>query len=276
MGKASSTKKIQRAARSGAKTSSGKKRNLLFPGAIAVILVMGIGLIAYARASGPGDGSPEVGEHWHSAFSVYVCDRWVANFSDLGADALGIHTHDDGLVHIHPFSAGAAGDSATLGVFFDQIGMDVSDGRMELPPGEEMESRVYQDGETTCGDEKGRVVLAAWDDSRKTEGEPDSLITSDIAGVQFDNDFQAFTLAFLPDGEDVPPPPSAATIEQGATVDGGAVPEGSGAEGQPTEEELREQFSEGGGTVPPSIPDVGTSAPAEGSTDSTEAEGSSG
>ncbi len=97
MGKASSTKKIQRAARSGAKTSSGKKRNLLFPGAIALILVVGIGLVAYARSTGPGQGSPKLGEHWHSAFGIYVCDRWVTNLSDRGPDTLGIfHTMELG------------------------------------------------------------------------------------------------------------------------------------------------------------------------------------
>ncbi len=74
----------------------------------------------------------------------------------------------------------------------------------------------------------------------------------------------------------MPPPPSAATIEQGATVDGGAVPGEGGTEGQPTEEELREQFSEPGGSLPTEIPDVGTSAPAEESTETTVAEGASG
>lgn len=278
MGKASSTKKIQRAARSGAKTSSGKKRNLLFPGAIALILVVGIGLVAYARSTGPGQGSPKLGEHWHSAFGIYVCDRWVTNLSDRGPDTLGIHTHDDGLIHIHPFLAGATGKSATLGKFFDQVGMEVSNGEITLPPGEDFESRVYKDGETTCDGEEGRVVLAGWEDARDVEGDPE-LITRGISGVHFDNDFQAFTLAFVPEGEDVPPPPSAGTIEQGATVDGGAVP--GGAESQMTEEELREQFDESGGSLPPSIPDEGLEVPAEGSAetsapDTTAAEGAGG
>ena len=64
-------------------------------------------------------------EHWHSAIGIYVCDRWVSNLSDRGPDALGIHTHDDGLIHIHPFLAGATGKAATLGKFFDQVGMEV-------------------------------------------------------------------------------------------------------------------------------------------------------
>ena len=50
-------------------------------------------------------------------------------------DPLGIHTHEDGLIHIHPFLAGAAGKAATLGKFFDQVGVKVTDSAITLPPG---------------------------------------------------------------------------------------------------------------------------------------------
>ena len=43
MGKASSSKKVARAARAGGRVSSGQPRSLLFPGVLTLIVVLGIG-----------------------------------------------------------------------------------------------------------------------------------------------------------------------------------------------------------------------------------------
>jgi hypothetical protein len=282
MGKASSAKKVARAARAGGKTT-GQRRNIGFPVAIVAIVVLGVGLIAFARQNQPGDGSPALGEHWHAAYGVYVCDRWVADFSDRGADTLGIHTHQDGLIHIHPFLAGAAGTSATLGKFFDQVGMKVSDSSITLPPGEAFGERTYKNGETKCGDKDGRVIMAYWEDAQNATGDPDDVRTSNIGGEHFKQDLGAFTIAFLPEGVDtVPAPPSAPDILQGATADG---PIDTEANDDLTQEELEEQFQEGGSvptegageTVPPPAEGEGagseTTAPAEGGDTTAPAEG---
>jgi hypothetical protein len=259
MGKASSAKKVARAARAGDKTS-GQRRNIGFPAAIVAIVILGVGLIAFARESTPGGGHPALGEHWHAAYGIYVCDRWVQNVSDRGQDALGIHTHDDGLIHIHPFLAGAAGEAATLDKFFDQTGLKVSDSAITLPPGDVFGERTYKNGETTCGDEKGRVVMAYWEDAEDASGRPDDVRTSDIGGEHFESDLGAFTIAFLPEGESIPPPPSAPGIVAGASVDG---PVDTPANEDATEEEIREQFEQQqSGETPPA---EGDTPPAEGS-----------
>jgi len=262
MGKASSAKKVARAARAGGKTT-GQHRNLGFPAAIVAIVILGVGLIAFARQNQPGDGSPALGEHWHAAYGIYVCDRWVANLSDRGPDTLGIHTHDDGLIHIHPFLAGAAGQSATLGKFFDQTGVKVTDSSITLPPGDVFGERTYKNGETKCGDQDGRVVMAYWEDAQNaTSGEPDDVRTSNIADEHFENDLGAITIAFLPtDVEDVPAPPSAPGILQGATADG---PIDTQANEDLSEEEIRDQFEQGAGSSAPAEDPTATSAPAEG------------
>ncbi|HEV7719736.1 MAG TPA: hypothetical protein VGO60_00545, partial [Iamia sp.] len=158
MGKASSAKKVARAARAGG-TTSGQRRNIGFPAAIVAIVVLGVGLIAFARQDQETGGHPALGEHWHAAYGIYVCDRWVANMPDGPDDPLGIHTHEDGLIHIHPFLASSAGSSANLGKFFDQVGVKVTDSSITLPPGDQFGERVYKNGETKCGDEDGRVVM---------------------------------------------------------------------------------------------------------------------
>ena len=232
MGKASSSKKVARAARAGGKTT-GQRRNLGFPAAIVVICVLGVGLVAFARQSSPGGGPPTLEDHWHAAYGIYVCDRWVQTLSDRGADTLGIHTHDDGLVHIHPFLAGATGEAATLGKWFDQTGMKVTDTSITLPPTSPWDEREYKEGETTCGDEQGEVVVAKWKDASNATGEPDEVVTSDIGGLHFSEDHEAITIAFLPEGtdpSDIPVPPSAADIVALGAADGGS---GQPVDGQP-------------------------------------------
>jgi len=229
MGKASSNKKVQRAARAGGKARGGQRKKLGFPAAIVVLVVLGVGLVAFARTTNPGGGSPKLGEHFHTAYGIYVCDRWVANLSDRGADSLGIHTHDDGLAHVHPFLAGAAGDAATLGKFFEQVGMKASDSSITLPPGGEFRSRQYKNGETECDGKPARLVTAYWKNAQTAgEKEPDDVRTSNISGEQFEDNNSAYTIAFLPEGEDIPPPPSAPSIVQAGAADGapGSAPEG--------------------------------------------------
>lgn len=220
MGKASSTKKVARAARTGGK-SSGTRKNLAFPVAIVVLVALGLGLVAFARSTNPGDGPPALGDHWHAAYGIFICDSWVADLSDRGADKLGIHTHDDGLMHIHPFLAGATGKAATLNKFWDQVGMKVTDSKIQLPEGGDFEGRTYVAGETTCGGEPAEVVVAHWESSLDTTGEP-TLITEGIGDIAFTEDLGAFTIAFVPKGADIPPPPAAASILEKAAVDGGS------------------------------------------------------
>ncbi len=261
MGKASSAKKVARAARTGGKVT-GQRRNVGFPAAIVAIVILGVGLIAFARESQPGGGSPALGEHWHAAYGIYVCDRWVQNVPDRGPDTLGIHTHEDGLIHIHPFLAGAAGRSATLGKFFDQTGLKVTDSSITLPPGDVFGERTYKNGETKCGDKDGRVIMAYWEDAQTAGGEPDDVRTSNIGGEHFEKDLGAFTIAFLPEGVDeIPAPPSAPGIVQGAAVDG---PVDTEANEDATQEDLQDQFQEGGDTsLPAEDPATETTAPAE-------------
>lgn len=265
MGKASSSKKVARAARAGGKTT-GQRRNLGFPAAIVAICVLGVGLVAFARSEGPGDGPPTLDDHWHAAFGIYVCDRWVANVSDRGQDALGIHTHDDGLVHIHPFLAGATGDAADLGKFFDQTGIKVTDSSITLPPGDPFEGRTYKNGETKCGDEPGRVIMGHWTDAANAEGEPDQVRTSGISGQHFDEDGGAFTIAFVPEGADIPLPPAAPDIVSLGAADGSP---GGPVDQQPSDSERPDDPDPGTDTetTTPSTELPADSAP----TDSTEA-----
>ncbi len=84
MGKASSSKKVARAARAGGKTTKGPKRQLGYPIGIAVIVVVGVLAVLFARTDNQEAAavSPAVGEHWHAAYGIYVCDAFLPNLTD--------------------------------------------------------------------------------------------------------------------------------------------------------------------------------------------------
>ncbi len=156
-------------------------------------------------------------DHWHAAFGIYVCDTFLPDLPDVGPDALGIHTHQDGLVHIHPFVDSAAGENATLGVLTDQIGVTLFVGHFALP--EDPNWTGSMDGnetwtgatEWTDGDEcpqgPGKVRLFVWPPGAQ-EGDEPEVVDAALARTRFAEDGQRFVLAFVPDGVVPPQPPS--------------------------------------------------------------------
>jgi FKBP-type peptidyl-prolyl cis-trans isomerase len=87
---------------------------------------------ANAAAANPkvsGNG-PMVNEHVHAAFGIFVCDKYLPIIDGSRfPDPDGIHTHDDGLIHAHPFTLEAAGKNAILGRFLDVIETKVEPGK---------------------------------------------------------------------------------------------------------------------------------------------------
>jgi hypothetical protein len=245
MGKASSSKKVARAARAGGRSSGNKQRNLLFPGVIGLIVLVGSGLIAFAAndRKSEGDIAPVVNQdHWHSAFGVYICDEFQPAVPEFES-RVGIHTHADGVIHIHPFSSGGAGENATLGVFLDGAGIDLSDD--ELTIGDD----TWSEGDDQCGDEDAELVVAQWRDVQTTDEEP-ALIRRDFNDIRFREDGEGYTIAFVPEGTtDIPKPESAAQLAELGAADG--------APGN--------TVPQGGSTTTAPTGDTGTTAPAEGS-----------
>lgn len=207
MGKASSAKKVARAAKAG-RTRRSASRNWTFPAAVALILVLGVGLVLVAREGqddAAADTPPRIGlDHWHAAYGVYQCDAFVPPITDQ-TDPLGIHTHGDGVVHIHPTSSRAAGSDATLGVFADAVGMDLSDDEVSIGDTTLSES----DG---CGDEPAELKVVRWNaDDPEDEG---TEFTTDFGDVRFTRDRQAVTIALVPEGAEVPRPESIPQLDQ--------------------------------------------------------------
>jgi hypothetical protein len=220
MGKASSSKKVARAARTGGSARASRNVNWGFPAAMIGIVVAGILLVGFVRQDAVSEAStpPRIGkDHWHAAYGIYTCDTFAAPLGDIGEDALGIHTHTDGLIHIHPFSSNAAGNQAQLGVFADQVGLVFDDDSFTLPTGE-----TFTTGDD-CGGEEGVVRVIKWPSGDYT-AEPE-IIDSNFADIQFTADGEAFTIFFGPESALDDPrallPPSLASINDVSDLEPG-------------------------------------------------------
>lgn len=216
MGKASSAKKVARAAKAGS-ARRATSRSWTFPAAITLVVLLGIGLVVFARSgedSAGADTPPRIGvDHWHAAYGIYDCDHFLPPITDQ-TDPLGIHTHSDGVIHIHPTSSRAAGTDARLGVFADAAGIDLSDDEVSVGDTELSES-------AECDGEPAELKVVRWNaDDPDDEG---TEFTEDFGDVRFTADRQAVTIALVPEGGDVPKPESIPTLDNLSDVPGGGT-----------------------------------------------------
>jgi hypothetical protein len=222
MGKASSAKKVARAARAGGRRSSaGRQRNLLFPGVIGAIVLLGSALVWYAadERKGATDIPPVIGDHWHAAYGIYVCGEWQPAIPENVSTA-GIHTHGDGVIHIHPGSQSGAGENATLGTFLEETDVELSDSELTLGRNELEEEQTWDEGDDQCDGEDAELVVAQWENVSADEAP--ALLTSGLDDIRFRADGEGYTIALVPEGEtDIPKPETAANLAELGAVDSG-------------------------------------------------------
>ena len=217
MGKASSAKKVARAARTGGGRTRRGTTSWAWPAVMALVVILGTAGIVYSRDQRQPDNTRpfaasagRAGDHWHAAIGFYVCGSFTPDLPE-GEDPLGIHSHGDNIVHIHPFGSSAAGKRATLEVYFDSVNADVSDDKIELPG---------QDTKRTgdrCENGEGVIRTKVWDTrnpsdaGRIVEGDPSNLRPQDN---------QLITIAFGPASQDIPRPPSEKNLDSLTDIPG--------------------------------------------------------
>jgi hypothetical protein len=241
----SSTRKAARLAQKGKGKRVRFQGGTLFPVVVAAVLVVGLALIVYARSSQPeadaGPPQPNI-DHWHWAYGLQLCEDapnvvfsgaleeqdTLGNYVSGDYLTTGVHSHDDGVIHWHPFSARASGSRAQLGIFFDNYGANLTDDELELPEGlmyEETKApvaedfpRVYEEGETECDGEDATLKVVVWDDY--TDPGSDQVYTSNFDEIPFDGDGKVVVVAFVPDDVDVVMPSWAADLPALGAADG--------------------------------------------------------
>ncbi len=158
-------------------------------------------------------------DHWHSAYGVAICgDRFEPPFTSED-DPAGIHSHSDGVIHVHPFFPEAAGANATLGVFLGAMGASLTDDRLTLDDG-----RTFTEGDDTCDGEPAVLQVARWPDATLAGSTDPEVFTEGLSGLRFENDLEAYTIAFAPEGADLPPPSSIPQLSLLSDVPPPAVP----------------------------------------------------
>jgi len=235
----SSAKKVAKLAQRGKGKKVRFQGGTLFPAAVVGVLVLGLLVIVYARQSRPDPGSfpPQVGDHWHAAFGIYACDTWlpkiVGNQEETFVDSqgneslvndtyatTGIHSHDDGVIHYHPFSTKAVGQRARIGVYLDVYDIELSEDRLVLP--EAQGGEVFDIADYRCNGEEVDIKVVAWNSFTDT-GAGITFIT-DLPDVRITNDGMVFAIAIVPVGTEISMPPWAIDLPELGAVDGGNVP----------------------------------------------------
>lgn len=209
--------------------------------AVAIVIVLGLALVVYARQSRPAAdaSSPRIDDHWHHVYGFYLCDTWFQLDGDGEArDAngrptnvqyarSGIHSHDDGLIHWHPFSSVSIGSRARLGVFLDVYGVDLSNSKLEFPEDQrallpyQQEDGVFENGETECNGETGELKAVVWENFSDTDN--GDVVIADYDNIRLDQDAMVVAIAFVADDEEVSMPPWAPELEERAQIDGGQL-----------------------------------------------------
>ena len=190
-----------------------------FYGAIAVIVVAGVVGIVLARSDSSSAGAPPQpgnpttgapGDHWHAALDANVCGEWIAPPATFETAAdnpnvrVGIHTHGDGFMHVHPFTKSEGGDNATFGKFLGYGGWSATEDSLSLwasPAGSS--TTDWTDGDTCpkgtpFAGKKGVVKHSV--DCVEKSGNPSDLRLKDG---------EVLAVAFLPKSESIGVPPNA-------------------------------------------------------------------
>ncbi len=249
MGKSSRTKR--RAVRSAKRSKQNNWWTIL----TVLVLIAGVAVIFYARMSERDDVGPFVADqnkkpddkvnvesHWHAALGVYDCNRWVGDGSGDGVWAwpgtsqegifrvgtrvyAGMHSHEDGIIHMEPSTADESGWNATVGKYFKFGGWKVSE------DGYEFLGSNKHNGDK-CGDQPGHFVWGVG----KLTGDPAQKVvieekTGNPAHYKLYND-DVVVLAYLPEGQslaDLPNPPSVINLpDAGSSArENGQVPSAS-------------------------------------------------
>ncbi len=233
MGKAARAKRRRATVRSAKRA----RNNSWWYGVTALVVIAGVALIVYARATAPSPVGPLLppathDTHWHAALGVYDCDKWLGDSSGTGiwnwpyvnaqgspsrADDTsvyaGMHSHDDGIIHMEPATSDEAGKNATVGRYFQFGGWKLSS------TGYDFLGTKVQNGTTQCGSTPGTLQ---WEVGKfngdATAKQTYKVMTGDPGKYKLFND-DIVVIAFLPPGKSITSigdPPSLAKLPDAA------------------------------------------------------------
>lgn len=243
MASSSSAQKVAKLATRGKGKKVRFQGGTTFPVIVAVVGALLIGLIAYAKASLPDDGGgpPRLGDHWHAAYSFYACQddgsyltlpNLKGNLEERGVDSVtgeevltnkafsntGIHSHEDGVIHWHPYTSRATGQRAKLGVFLDNYDVELTDTKLALPA--EQGGEVFDTATYKCDGKDTVIKVRIWDNYASDTFRD---CVTDCTDTRVSKNGMVFVVAVVPAEGDVeiPKPAWAADLPSLGAADGG-------------------------------------------------------
>jgi hypothetical protein len=205
MGKASSSKKVARAAGTGGGRTHRARTPWTYFSILLLVVVLGIVGTWISRdhrlsqINKQGSTPPTVGTVWNEGYAVYECGKFAPAITHA-SNPQGITTgNGDGIIHIHPTTKASAGKNATLGKFASAAGMRLNAAALQVPGG-----KLHLDGDT-CQGKPGHVYVTEFAFAGDKTG---TLQQVDPRNVPL-QDQALLTIAFAPASakNSIPPPP---------------------------------------------------------------------
>jgi uncharacterized cupredoxin-like copper-binding protein len=130
-------------------------RNMYLPPWVPVVGIIFVvfGVLALLFITRSATGAPRIGrDHWHATYTYFVCGEKQPNAPTWEA---GVHTHGDGVVHIHPFFASEEGSGARLTKWFEYGGGKLDSDEIRMPGS----SVTYKNGDQCPDGTTGEVQV---------------------------------------------------------------------------------------------------------------------
>jgi hypothetical protein len=210
--RSSSAEKVARLAEKGKGKRIRFQGGTLFPTVVAVVCVLGVALIAYARQSNSGSTTSATADTtYYSSFGVYKCDAYVTGFPSVGSATVdpallqtGATIAQDGIVSWKP-QVLAGERRAKLSTFFDLFGLTVTNDSVTFPAAVNGGEKITE-SDTKCGDKDAQLEVVVWDDY--TQVQSSKISVASLGGVRLTGNGMAIALAFVAKDTEVPQPDS--------------------------------------------------------------------
>lgn len=183
----------QRRAKSRSPLKRKRRGSSWFVVFLTILVVGGIGGIAYFRLNRPPLTRGAIaGEHWHASLKIFVCGKRMTDYPNIEGE---IHSHGDGFMHIHPTTQ--TNELASLGTYLRtyQTALQTSpEGKTTLtfPDG-----KSYTDGDRCPKDDKRHDIVVT-NKGEQVDAPPDAFLP---------HDGDAVVIRFGPEGDDTFPNP---------------------------------------------------------------------
>lgn len=144
------------------------------------------------------DAPATTSDQWLVPYGLFVCgDGFVPPLPSQDV-VNGASSGPEGIASIDPSTG------ATVGDVFESVGLDLQDDTIIVAGGDQLEEGF------DCGDGTAVLQVARW--SLAALDESPEVFTEGLADVSLTENFQVFTVAYLPEGAEIPTPPAVANL----------------------------------------------------------------